>query len=639
MGTEVANIYVRIGAEISDLTKGFQKAVKEVGKMGDSFKTIGEEMSKYITAPVVGIGALAAKELYEAQGSISLLQGTLRNVGESYDQAGGKIEGFLTSLEDTTTFSDDKLRNTFSSIVQLTGSMASGFELTGLAADVARARNIDLESAATLVGRVAQGNTEILRRYGIQLRDGATATEALGVLQQKFGGSAASYGNSFAGSLDRIRNATGNLFEEIGTALLPVFNSLTTKILWAVNIVRGLVAQFDGWSVAAKAAAAGVVGLVAAIGPALIVTGTLLTSLKSIQVALAAVNWSMVAVAAKIALLAAVALVLVANWEKIKAGAQLYFYGALEIIGYFAEEYFRIWAKMTSKVPGISKAFRDMASEISVSTASWSQKAVEAEKKWNTSGDMWANTVTFVKTKFEQMAKSIDISTDSVDKFHSKMSQGALYASQASASYAMAAQAGATAAAAGSAALNAQLLAQQTAMTTHQSFMAQAAQNMSDSVTSSMTMMGGNMALSMAQGTGQAGQLLNSFLQSTLSSMASWAIANMGIMKALSAAIRAALMNPFVAVAAIAGLIAVVHGLKGSFQKTAVPALGDGGITTGPTLAMIGEKGPEAVIPLNKSGALGGGSSTIIIEMDSQAIAKKTVPHMPGILRMKGVLA
>ena len=37
-----------------------------------------------------------------------------------------------------------------------------------------------------------------------------------------------------------------------------------------------------------------------------------------------------------------------------------------------------------------------------------------------------------------------------------------------------------------------------------------------------------------------------------------------------------------------------------------IPGLAQGGIVTGPTLAMIGERGPEAVIPLNKAGALGG---------------------------------
>jgi hypothetical protein len=40
-----------------------------------------------------------------------------------------------------------------------------------------------------------------------------------------------------------------------------------------------------------------------------------------------------------------------------------------------------------------------------------------------------------------------------------------------------------------------------------------------------------------------------------------------------------------------------------------IPALAEGGIVTGPTLALIGEAGPEAVIPLDRAGGLGGGNT------------------------------
>jgi hypothetical protein len=68
--------------------------------------------------------------------------------------------------------------------------------------------------------------------------------------------------------------------------------------------------------------------------------------------------------------------------------------------------------------------------------------------------------------------------------------------------------------------------------------------------------------------------------------------------------------------AIIAGvaLIALASGIRTSLAKKAdgmggIPMLAEGGIATGPTLAMIGEgKGPEAVIPLDKlEGMLGGG--------------------------------
>ena len=40
--------------------------------------------------------------------------------------------------------------------------------------------------------------------------------------------------------------------------------------------------------------------------------------------------------------------------------------------------------------------------------------------------------------------------------------------------------------------------------------------------------------------------------------------------------------------------------------------MADGGIVTGPTTAVIGEAGPEAVIPLNQLGRFGGGANITI---------------------------
>jgi hypothetical protein len=70
------------------------------------------------------------------------------------------------------------------------------------------------------------------------------------------------------------------------------------------------------------------------------------------------------------------------------------------------------------------------------------------------------------------------------------------------------------------------------------------------------------------------------------------------------------------AIAAGSALVALASGIRTSLAKKAdqmggggIPMLAEGGIATGPTLAMIGEgRGPEAVIPLDKlEGMLGGG--------------------------------
>jgi len=50
----------------------------------------------------------------------------------------------------------------------------------------------------------------------------------------------------------------------------------------------------------------------------------------------------------------------------------------------------------------------------------------------------------------------------------------------------------------------------------------------------------------------------------------------------------------------------------GSMPEVKLPRLAEGGITTGPTIAMIGEKGPEAIIPLDRLGSMSQGNTITI---------------------------
>ena len=67
-----------------------------------------------------------------------------------------------------------------------------------------------------------------------------------------------------------------------------------------------------------------------------------------------------------------------------------------------------------------------------------------------------------------------------------------------------------------------------------------------------------------------------------------------------------------------------VPGIGGKgFSVPNIPMLGDGGIVTGPTLAMIGERGPEAVVPLDRAGSIGGNVQIVI----NSTIADETLPE------------
>jgi hypothetical protein len=69
------------------------------------------------------------------------------------------------------------------------------------------------------------------------------------------------------------------------------------------------------------------------------------------------------------------------------------------------------------------------------------------------------------------------------------------------------------------------------------------------------------------------------------------------------------------------------RGTKIQFPK--IPALADGGIVTGPQLALIGEAGPEAVIPLDRMGSMGGNNVTINVNGgDPQSVVNALRTYM-----------
>jgi phage-related protein len=60
----------------------------------------------------------------------------------------------------------------------------------------------------------------------------------------------------------------------------------------------------------------------------------------------------------------------------------------------------------------------------------------------------------------------------------------------------------------------------------------------------------------------------------------------------------------------------------GTIPDISIPRLADGGIVTGPTLALIGEAGPEAVIPLNRAGSMGNTFNVYVQGADPQAVVR-----------------
>ncbi len=86
--------------------------------------------------------------------------------------------------------------------------------------------------------------------------------------------------------------------------------------------------------------------------------------------------------------------------------------------------------------------------------------------------------------------------------------------------------------------------------------------------------------------------------------------------------------------------IATAVGAAGAVIGTvgAIPALASGGLVTGPTLAMVGEAGPEAVVPLDRLNSLMGGfEQHIQVLLEDRVLMDVMVDKLIPALRIRGL--
>jgi TP901 family phage tail tape measure protein len=78
---------------------------------------------------------------------------------------------------------------------------------------------------------------------------------------------------------------------------------------------------------------------------------------------------------------------------------------------------------------------------------------------------------------------------------------------------------------------------------------------------------------------------------------------------------------------------------RSAFDNMVIPGLATGGLVTSPTFAMIGEAGPEVVIPLDRMGKVGGDTYVINVTggmMDPEGVAREVVKVLNDAQRRSG---
>lgn len=203
---------------LAKATDAAAKAAKDHGRSSIEYRSaaLAEQKAE------LSLSAAEAKHRTD----LTALAGSVGHTKVTWDAYEKQMQRVVTTQSNLSAYSRGDLEGALTTLTQTTGSASKGLNLLSLATDLARARHMDLDKAALLVGKVADGNTTALKRYGIVLDKGATATQALAAMHQKFAGAAKTYGDSSAGAADKFHNALAQLQITVSTALLPALNRL-----------------------------------------------------------------------------------------------------------------------------------------------------------------------------------------------------------------------------------------------------------------------------------------------------------------------------------------------------------------------------------------------------------------------------
>ena len=237
MGRKFTAADIEITAK--DKTKpGVDSAKSGVGKLTDTLKRYGAEIGAVVAACAGAIKV--AKDLTGAymvqEQAIAGLEAALRATGTYTPELSRELQELAGELQKTTVYGDETTLAATKMLQSLAKLSDDGLkQAIPLVQDLAAGMDIDLQTAASLVGKTLGSTTNALSRYGITLDAMAPPSEKLAELTEQigsaFGGMAEAMGDTFQGRLTRIQNAWGDIKEILGKFLMEQAEPVMTWLL------------------------------------------------------------------------------------------------------------------------------------------------------------------------------------------------------------------------------------------------------------------------------------------------------------------------------------------------------------------------------------------------------------------------
>ena len=147
------NINIRAGYDLSFFSKSSQNLIRKLHASGQQMKAVGRQMSMSLTAPIVGLGAVATKTFATFEQSMAKVKAISGATGSAFKD----LESTARQLGMTTRFSASEVAELMLNYSKLGFSASEIEKITGATLNLALATGEDLAQSATIAGGTLRG--------------------------------------------------------------------------------------------------------------------------------------------------------------------------------------------------------------------------------------------------------------------------------------------------------------------------------------------------------------------------------------------------------------------------------------------------------------------------------------------------
>jgi hypothetical protein len=211
----------QVGAQALDKVRG------EMMKLETHARSLVKTQNLIAGAAVGGMAVKFVDAYEESRRATERLQQAMANVGASYIENQKHIEETTKALQRKTNFGDDEQVAALAELIPLVGNYTNAMKALPQILDLAAMMQTDLKSASEqyaqlLNGEVPKGLGRLIPQLKDMQKNGASAAEMMGVLNERTKG----FAQSDVSPVIQFKNALNDTAEQIGQTLLPAVTSL-----------------------------------------------------------------------------------------------------------------------------------------------------------------------------------------------------------------------------------------------------------------------------------------------------------------------------------------------------------------------------------------------------------------------------